>query len=768
MLLRNPLIRKLTIFILIFCALLSVDVLSQNSVAIFNEFTTSDTIDMGMCMPGMELTTIFNLRNLENKRFQMNGINPTYGVFLLPGHPDEFNEFFNVTSFPVVLEPNSQRQFLFKFQAFAVTSFPPRKNTARLRIGFFNPDSLFLPENDKDLVAFRDFVVIGRKTENYIDVFEKDINFDSIYVFPKDTIRKKLIVQNSSAFNLSLEDVRFVRSFNAEITSTIKKLPIDFSPYQEDGFQHVWDLAYYPRNIGLDTAELSFYYRPDSLSYPDSVVIRRTSIKAVGVQQDLGVIRADTAEFTFNSVNFGDVDVGQSKEVLIVLRTIGNIPFGVLSQRILQFDSNREAEGFSIVRKMVDSVDLQPFLSDTMIVRFEPTRSDTFQVRLVLESDIINRKIYGYADSVRYRTIILRGVGRQAEIASLPAVIDFGNITVSDFRDCPTRRDTLIAVSNVGNLELRVQNRIEPDNNSNPFKVEPGFVTIPGRESRFIRIIFDSIATQPIDYEAKLFVYSNSPKGKDSLAVTLKARGVYPDTMDIQFPLFVTSSPGRRVSIPLLIDKRKVSVARVFSDTITYNSGILNFFGVRKAGTASRFAQTVLANQNGNTGELYLRIEALGSERFISSDTLIILEFDTYLGNVTSTNLHFVNPRFGDGICERILSLNARDGSFVIDSVCGLEFKTRAQMLNPVRFYSILPNPATNEIAVNYEVSEQTDVKVVLINLFGEEIKTAHIYSAEPGSYSYQCDLTGIPPGLYFIDIRSSGFSNVKQLMIMK
>lgn len=747
---------------------MSIDLVSQNSVAIFNEFTISDTIDMGMCMPGMELTTIFNLKNLENKRFQMNGINPTYGVFFLPGHPDEFNEFFNVTSFPVILQPNSQRQFLFKFQAFSVTSFPARKNTARLRLGFFNPDSLTLPENDGQLVGFRDFVVIGRKTEHYIDVFERTIQFDSIYVYPLDTVRKQLIVQNSSPFKLELEDVRYVRSFNAEITSTIKKLPLTFSPYLDDGFQHVWHLAYYPRNMGLDTAELSFYYRPDTLNYPDSVVVRRTSIKAVGVMQDLGVVRADTAEFTFNSVNFGDVDVGQSKEVRIALQTVGNIPFGALSQKILQYDSDREAEGFSIVRRMNDSVDLQPFLSDTMIVRFEPTRSDTFQVRLVLESDIIHRKIYGYPDSVRYRTIILRGVGRQAEIAALPTVIDFGNITVSDFGDCPTRRDTLIAVSNTGNLELRVQNRVVPDNNSNPFKVEPGFVTIPGRESRFVRVIFDSIATKPIDYEAQLLVYSNSPKGKDSLTVLLKARGVYPDTMDIKFNSNISSFPGRRISIPVLIDRRKVSVARVFSDTITYNNSILNFFGTRTAGTASRFAQTVLASQNGNSGELYLRIETLGSERFVSSDTLIILEFETYLGDETRTNLHFVNPKFGDGICERILSLNASDGSFAIDSVCGLEFKTRVQMLNPIRFYSIMPNPAGNDATINYEVTEQTDVKIVLINLFGEEIRTSNMHSTFPGLYSYQYDLSGIPPGVYFVDIRSSSFSNVKQLMIIK
>ena len=78
---------------LLFPALLS----SQQEAAIFNEYTTSDTIDFGMCLPEKEIVTIFNLKNLSDDRMQMIGINPTYGVFQLPGHPGEFSEFFNVS-----------------------------------------------------------------------------------------------------------------------------------------------------------------------------------------------------------------------------------------------------------------------------------------------------------------------------------------------------------------------------------------------------------------------------------------------------------------------------------------------------------------------------------------------------------------------------------------------------------------------------------------------------------------------------------------------
>ena len=739
---------------------------AEKRVAIFNEYTLSDTVDLGMCMPGDELVTIFNLKNLTNHRLRMIGIDPTYGVFKLPGHPGEYNEFFNVSNFPFDVGGNELKKFYFKFQAFSITSFPPRKNTARLRLGLFNPDSLALPSDTNDLAGFRDFVVVARKTIHYIDMFEDFISFDSVYVYPKDTVRRDLIVQNSYEKPLEVIKTEYERSYNAEITATIKSLPLKFEPYLHEGFQHVWHFAYYPRNMGLDTATLTISYKPDPVNYPDSLDERVTRIHAIGVQQDLGIIKADSAkEFDFNSINFGDVDVGKTKEVKFVIRTVGNIPFGALSQKIYQYDSDRPALGFKIIRKMIDTTDLQPFMTDTMIVRFTPARSDTFRARLVIESDIIHRNIIGYPDSVRYRTIILEGVGRQAEIAEIPGEINFGNIVVNETGDCPTRRDTLIPISNIGNLELLVHSRVYPDNNSNPFKVKPAFITVPGQQTRYILISFDSIIKKPGNYEAQLYILSNSPKNKDTLVSVLKARGVYPDTMDIGIPRNVRSKPGRRISIPILIDKNKASIARIFTDTITYNKSILYFYGTRKEGTAAEFSE-VSAVQSTDRGALFIDIETLGSERFLSRDTLIVLEFDTYLGDNVSTPLHFLNPKFGDGICEQILSLNKTDGSFSLDSVCGLNQKTGAQYYNGVLFKLLAPNPASNKIRVDFELDNQYRTQILLFNSYGEKVAVLSDENLRKGTFTRTFELKKLPAGIYFVEIRAGMYKKVEHLII--
>lgn len=740
--------------------------ISKNEVVIFNEYTMSDTVDMGMCMPGNNLFTIFNLRNLTGQRLRMIGLKPSFATLELPEHPGQQFEFEPATAFPLDVPPNSLEKLYLRFNARAISSQPPRKNTIKLQLSLFNPDSTSFPDTT-NVKGLRDFIVIARKTIHNIDVFEELISFDSVYVYPNDTVRKKLIVQNSYTKPLKIFKAKYERSLNAEITATIMKMPLAFEPYKEEGFQHTWDFAYYPRNMGLDTAILSLSFKPDPELYPDSVETVKTRIHAVGVQQDLGIIKADSAvSFAFNRLNFGDIDVGKSKTIKFVVRTIGNIPFGALSQKLLKFDSGAPAEGFTLERKMVDTLDLQPYMTDTLVVKFTPTRSDTFRVRLVIESNIINRNIIGYPDSVRYRTFILEGVGRQAEIASMPDEINFGNIVVNETGDCPTRRDTLIPVSNIGNMSLLVHSRVLPDNSRNPFKVKPGFITIPGRQTKYILVSFDSTIKKPGYYYADLYFVSNSPEEKDTLISKLVARGVYPDTMDISIPKNLHNKPGRRISVPVLIDKNKASISRIFTDTITYNKSLLYFHASRKNGTAAEFCE-VTAIQSEENGALFLKIQTLGSERFLSRDTLIVLEFDTYLGSTKSTPLHFVNPKFSDGICAQILSLNRLDGLFRLDSVCGLDMKTGKQYFNGIRFKMLAPNPATDNVRIAFELDGEYNVELYMFNSYGEKIATLMNESMKKGIYQREFELNDLPAGVYFIEARAGIYRKTEQLIIL-
>ncbi len=748
--------------------------LAQKDVIIFNEYTSSDTVDMGMCMPGDSLITSFIIKNQTSKDLMMANFGPSWGTFQDPGHPNEFDEFNKFkTPLPFNLAANLSGRYYVMFSATTdLLKSKPRKNTIRLRMGLFDPklhDPILNPPNDTvDMVGFRDFRLIARKTIHNIDVFEQEMKYDSVYINPVDTLRKQLIIQNSWSRDLRIDSTKFYRSPNAEITTDINPMPLKISRYQTTGFQKIWNFAYYPTRWGLDESTFIIYYNPNPTINPDSLDIRQTLVNGVGVEQFLKITNVDSADFTFNSINFGDLDVGDSKTVQAEFQLLGNIPFGALSMRILQIDSDKPAEGYELIRKFKTDRHLQPSENDTIIVRFNPMKADTFRARLVFESDISKRKIWGAPDSVRFRSFYLSGAGRQAEIASLPDTIDFGNIIVNEGGDCPTRRDSNVIISNIGNLRLNAIFKILPDNNDNPFKINDQILNVDGRSSLIQILTFDSIANVARDYEAYLYIYSNSPPNKDTLRIVLRARGIYPDTMDIKFPGEVRNMPGRRIVLPILIDKKKISVAKIFTDTLTYNPTLLDFYRVNHIGTASELAEKIDAKQNSEQGYVAIKIQTRGTERFLQNDTLILIEFDTYLGDNITTPVHFMNPKLSDGICQRVLTLNRIDGKFTLDSVCGLDMKVGKHSNSRFKLLAPNPNPIKNELNLEFEMAFKTNSEIRLYNTFGEVVKVLVNNELPEGIYTRTYNIENLSSGLYLLEMRAGIFHDVKQIVISK
>lgn len=736
-----------------------------------SEYSPTDTVDFGMSFARIPITTYFNVKNLSpSETFSIGPYDKSFFLGLKDNHVGEFQEFENKTTVPFAVGPSDVQKFYVNFKSDSnLIINPPRKNTAKLRLGLYNSRLIPQPITDKDLVAYRDFVLIGRKTIHYIDVFETKLDFDSVYVNPKDTMRKNLIIQNSSKFQLSIDSLRFDRPFTAQIKHDFFQIPSVLNPYLEDGFQKITKITFYPINQGADKATISFGYKPDKVNYPDSVDIRSTEIVGVGVEQQLNIIECDTAPYTHNTIDFGDVDVGKTKRVKFIVRLFGNLPFGYIKDEIIDIDSDKPADGYKVIRKLNNSVHLQPFLTDTVIVEFQPTRSDTFNVRYQLTTDLKSRKVWGYQDSIFKRSFIFKGIGKQAEIASLPDTIDFGNIIINEGGECPTRRDSVLTLSNIGNLMLKVvEIKIRPDDSNNPFKVERDNMEIPGKESRHLRVFFDSIANQLKDYEAYLYLTTNSPKPKDSLKILLRARGVFPDTMDIKLPQNLKAMPGRRLNIPILIDKNKISLAKIYIDTISYNNTILNFYKEQILGTASELAEKITVKQDSASSSLFLNIRTRGAERFLLSDTLIILQFDTYLGDNIETPLHFVNPKFGDGKCSRILSTNRIDGSFSIDSVCGLEYKIGTSGRDRFKLMMPTPNPTSDILTLNFEMAFKTKASIMMYNSFGEIVKVIVNNELPSGSYETHANTFDLPPGIYFVKMNAGIFSDTRNIIITR
>ncbi|MFN3782261.1 MAG: hypothetical protein ACK4SO_08805, partial [Candidatus Kapaibacteriota bacterium] len=295
--------------------------------------------------------------------------------------------------------------------------------------------------------------------------------------------------------------------------------------------------------------------------------------------------------------------------------------------------------------------------------------------KIKFTSDLSRRKIFGYPDSAKDVVFYIRGVGLAPKLTSEADSIDFGNIIVNDAQGCPTIRDTVIRLTNVGNYVVQVQNaKIEPPYPQTPFKIFEENFEIPPYSNKSLRIVFDSIARNVGLYEATLVITSSFSKIRDTLLIKLKANGVLPDPMNISFPSEINFKPNSTVSIPILVEKSKISRVKEYADTILFNPRVLLFNNANVAATASARAEALDIQQD-PAGLLSINISTKWNEFFLPSDTLIVLNFNTFVGNEMESKIEFLSPRFGDGVCPRALSPVVKSSIVRIDSLCGLPYK---------------------------------------------------------------------------------------------
>lgn len=760
-------VKRINLYILIIFSLIWGGYLhSQSNIFIFNEFTTSDTVDMGMCVVGDSLETYFNILNYSGRVLKIGGNDYTY---LIGRAVDDLNnldflEFFGPRDLPREIDTNVNSLFSIKYIPFSPSPlFPVGKKIVKLWLGLFDPKVNDPPSSLQEIVKGREFTLIARKSSEELDVYENLLNFDSVWVPPVDTLYKTLIVQNNTKSKLAVDSILFFRSINAEIRFQKKPTPLVFDEYRSGDERHSFNISYYPVNLGRDTALLRFLY--NSPSNPDSQKYVQTKIYGVGVTQKIKISKIENAEIVDGFIDFGAIPLDTTKEVKIFIENLGNLPFGVLKQEILNFYTNTPSAGFKLVDSLDEKKLLMPTELDSFTVLFTPTQRDTFLAKIKFTSDITRRKISGYPDSAKEIVFYIRGVGLAPKLTSEVDSIDFGNIIVSNEQGCPTILDTVVRISNAGNYVVRVQNaKIEPPYPQTPFKIFEENFEIPPYSNKSLRIVFDSIARKVGAYEATLVITSRFSKISDTLRIKLKANGVLPDPMEISIPSEINFKPSSLISIPILVDRTKITRVKEYADTILLNPRVLEFSNATLAATASARANVVDIRPS-SSGLLSIKISTKWNEFFLSSDTLIILNFNTYLGNEIESRIEFLSPRFGDGICPRVLTPIVKSGFVRVDSLCGLAFKLFDGRGGFFSLGSPTPNPADNVLNFDFVVPFESRTRICLYDSHGNLLKYFVDELIAPGEYSVHFPLDNLPLGIYFIRMNSGIFQEVKHFV---
>lgn len=741
------------------------------------EDKNKDTIDFGIVFLGDSVGENFLLQNYTNKSYKVLGKSPSYIIKAVKGGDLRYLHFIPEGNSNPILEikPNSEPDSV-------VIYFRDKLNNddatglmeAIFELGMVD-DSF--PESDpRHLIAADTFLLRGIKTNKLIAAYEEHISFDSVYIREANQPSEKVW----NLRNVWRERLKIESDFYELKTSKIGDGEISFEtinvPYELKARSEYfkYPARYKPLDFYGDTAFYKMYYYTDiDETNPnrkfDSVV---TLITGVGVKQDLRINSINYGNSFAKStdlnepntwiIELGNLTLDKEQLVSVIVQnpiTTSNIPIGKSSEIFTQ-KFNR-SDDISLSKAFIsDGVYLTAGSLDTITFKIKPTTIGSFEFEYKLTTNLKNRKIYNYQNQDEVFKFIFKGVGSAAQIGISKDTINFGSINIVG--NCPLSLTDSIAIFNRGTSDMDI--KFIPLSNFDGFNFDnSGISTIKPSEKLDLKLSFSPL--NEVNYSSILGIIYNIGNKEDTVRINLFGTGISKLSTQISINNY-TFKPGSELNIPILTEGNKINLASKFSTTLRYNNTLLKYLGYKSANTASQnlsLDSKVAEKNNININELNLYLNTTQNTNFLNSDTLIILRFNTFLGDVLDTEIEIFEPKIGNDNCPEIIEITKQNGNISIDSICGLEYKVfdRSERQKFVLNYPT-PNPVNDKVKFDFTVAYRTNINIEIYNSYGENIYTIINQELEKGNYSKSLDIAGFNSGLYLIRMKAGLFESSK------
>lgn len=648
-------------------------------------------------------------------------------------------EFAADAAFPVVVPANEKRVLTLRFRALPGILLPPdivNQVLLDLRVVYEDdPNGPF---------AARRFTLRGLKTTRILASTDSDLSFDSVYVSPTPTPPdQRWIVSNVLDQPVPVLGQTLV-VFTSQTAGNEFDVPALTNPVFGPQRQLTWTAQYRPNDRGRDSAHFRITYRPQPSADLDTV---EAVLRGIGVEQQMRIVGVQGSPTSVvvrgDTVDFGRVLMADGPvSATIIVRNTGNLVIGYAGEQTIGLAPGTPA--FSVTRLLGDGNSaLRIGDADTIVVRFEPTSAGDYRATYVLQTDLRSRSISGIPDGAHEHRIVLLATSLRPQPRFSPAAVNMGSIVF--LPSCGSDAERTVELRNVGNAELVVDS-VTVLNSSEDIEITPQQSRIGSGTTRTFTMRF-----RPRGLGARtatVLFHTNIPG--PALQVGVSATIVPADTIGAALPAVVRARPGTPISVPILVPANRVGLAGRAALVMSYNPTLLRFRSLRTVGSASEGAMVPLSAER-EPGELHVELRTLGS--FMAKDTLVWLEFDTFLGSRSATEMAITDDgvTFGNTGCADILDVRATSGRFEIDSVCGLDYKTVA--VQPLTA-SVFPNPAREHATVMVGIPMARSVDVALVDSFGRVISESQ-HAMASGLNSMPLDVSGLTAGAYSIVVRS-------------
>lgn len=733
-----------------------------------------DTIDFGVVYLGDSVAQKFYLQNYTNKTFKVLGKSPSYIIKAIKGGDLRYLHFLPKDNSNPILEikPKSEPDSV-------IIYFRDKLNNddatglmeAIMELGMVDES---FPESDpRHLIAADTFFLRGIKTDQLIAAYDEFINFDSVYI--RETNQPAEKVWNLR--NVWRERLKIESDFYELKTSKIGDGEISFEtidvPYELKARSEYfkYPARYKPLDFYGDTAIYQMYYYTDidTNNKDRKLDTVTTLITGVGVKQDLRINSINYGNSFAKSTNpnepntwiieLGNIELDKEQLVSVIVQnpiTTSNIPIGKSSEIFTQkFNRN---DDISLEKAFIsDGNFLVPGNLDTITFKIKPTTIGSFEFEYKLTTNLKNRKIYNYQNQDEVFKFIFKGVGSAAQIGVSNDSINFGSINIV-VGDCPLSLTDSITIFNRGTSDMDI--RFVTLTNFEGFEyVNNGVSTLKPNEKLDLKLIFTP--KNEINYSEILGIIYNIGNKEDTVKIYLFGTGISKLTTQLSINNY-TFKPGSELNIPILIEGNKINLASKFLATLRYDNTLIKYLGYKSTNTASQnlsIDSKAIEENVGKFNELKIELKTTENTNFLNSDTLIILRFNTFLGDVLDTEIEIFEPKIGNNNCPTIMEITKQNGNVAIDSICGLEYKVfdRSNRQKFVLNYPN-PNPVNDRMELDFTVAFKTNINIEIYNTYGEIVYTIINQELEKGNYSKSLDITGFNSGLYLIRMKAGLF----------
>jgi len=715
----------------------------------WNVSDRADTvIDFGVTPVGVTVTRSFTVHNTGTVSLSIPITSPLADPFysivnvpeIAPEAPPK-EEFAAIEALPYSIPPGEERTFGVRFLAVVGNPLLPSDTPteALLQLRAVDPGNTLGPSIDWT------FRLRAMKTTRILATNRPIVRFDSVYVRPQPGPP----TERYAIANVTTEVITATVRPLIPLTPVVGTPEITVIPTAETvqfTSQSVldWVFTYAPRDRGTDSARFVVAFQPSGSVPPDSVV---SVIQGVGVEQGIMIASATGAPNTVSvkgdTIDFGEVLAdGNGTTATIIVKNAGNMRIGIESES--RTGTLRDTNVFVVQRALRDGgASIQEGSYDTLVVRFVPTESGPYEIGYVIATDIYRRPIRGVPDNAKKLGFYLRGLGLRPQVIVTPTTVDFGTVVL--VQNCTSSQDRTVTIKNNGNVVLRVDSiGIEPES----LTVIPNktFFNIPIGESTPLTLTF--IPSVQGDITGSIRLYTNAlPPIVD---IPFTSNVVRPDTIQVSLPLDAASRPGHVVRMPFIVQGDRAALTDRVTFTTSYDPELLSYRSVFTEGGGAEGA-TVKRAEESSPGVLTMELQAPAN--FMNRDTLLWLVFDTYLGTKARTEvaLSDQNVKFGNAGCSSVLNVKSASGSFHLDSLCGISYKT---LLDPRFVFSadVVPNPAHEVVSVTIVTPMAGELSVRVFDAFGRLVQVVAQENVANGAHIFQMNVSELHPGIYLVE----------------